>query len=82
MNMNKDLCEKVIEIDRLLKNIYEEMEKITKVNDRTWDQLVWMSKGYLDRQWEIIANENGKSYSSDNGTFIDNESISFDISNN
>jgi len=80
--MNKDLCEKVLEIDRLLKNVYEEMEMITKDNKRTWDELVWMSKGYLDREWEVYLNKHGRKYSEELKTFIDSDSISVDISAN
>ena len=71
MNMNKELCEDVIEIERLLRNIEEEKKRLVKENQRTWDQLVWMAAGYLDREWEVKLNSNGKIYSSELKTFVD-----------
>lgn len=71
MNMNKQLCETVLEIERELITFAQEQERLTKENDRTWDQLVWMARGYLDRHWEMISNKEGRVYSDEQKTFVD-----------
>ena len=71
MNMNKQLCETVLEIEREIIALAGEQERLSKENDRTWDQLVWMAKGYLDRQREIILNKEGRVYSEEEKTFVD-----------
>ena len=69
--MNKQLCETVLEIEREIIILASEQERLSKENDRTWDQLVWMAKGYLDSKWEIILNKEGRVYSEEEKTFID-----------
>lgn len=75
MNMNKQLCEDIIGIEAELRSLFEEQERLTKHNDRTWDQLVWMARGYLDREWETILNKNGRFYSDSLKTFVDKDAL-------
>lgn len=76
MNMNRQLCETVLEIEREIIMFAKEQERLTKENDRTWDQLVWMAKGYLDRHWETISNERGRIYSDTHKTFVESGILS------
>ena len=69
--MNKQLCETVLEIEREIITLAMEQERLTKENDRTWDQLIWMARGYLDRHWETILNKEGRVYSDEQKTFVD-----------
>lgn len=71
MNMNNQLCEAVMEIEHELRMLSEEKERLEKENERNWDQLVWMAKGYLDRVWEVHSNKNGRVYSNEKKTFVD-----------
>ena len=73
MNMNKQLCETVLEIEREIIMLAQEQERLSKENDRAWDQLVWMAKGYLDRQCEMILNKEGRVYSEEEKTFVDSK---------
>ena len=65
----------MLEIEREIIALAGEQERLSKENDRTWDQLVWMAKGYLDRQWETILNKQGRYYSEVEKTFVDRECL-------
>lgn len=75
MNMNVQLCEVVMEIETELKMFENQKRQLEKENRRTWDQLVWMAKGYLDRKWEVELNKQGRVYSNEKKTFVDANGI-------
>lgn len=77
--MNHQLCEAVMEIEREIRMLEDEQKRLQKENDKTWEQLVYMAKGYLDRVWEIKLNNQGRFYSQEEKTFVDVNSHEDDL---